>query len=249
LFGGVGEAIDRALAKFDVVAAVPAQSCCGLPAWGIGAEHAAQAAAAKFVEAFRGEDYDAILTPCASCAAHLQQTLNLGAPVSSPAIAGRTVFLTGSTGSTRSTGSGEGALVAEAAGLAAKVEDLFSWLARREPAFDLRGLRVAVHLPCHARRDVRDGAAVLRVLAQSGADIIQLPDNLDARCCGMGGSFGARYPDLSRQIAAPKIEAMLAAKPDVIVTNCTGCLLQLHDALDAAGAAIPVRHASELLAP
>ncbi len=231
LFAGVGEALDRVLAKYDLVAAVPEQSCCGLPAWGIGADRAAKTAAANWVEAFRAEEYDAILTPCASCAAHLQKM-------------GK-VSLTGSTGSLGHD-EDEATFAADAARLAAKVEDVFAWLARREPQFDLEGQRVAVHLPCHARRGVRDGTAVLQVLARSGAEIVQLPDEIDRRCCGMGGSFGARHPDLSREIARPKIEAMLAAKPDAIVSNCTGCLVQLRDGVgDNLG--VPVRHAIELL--
>ncbi|MDP8223429.1 MAG: (Fe-S)-binding protein [Candidatus Lernaella stagnicola] len=79
LLSEIGDAIDAILAALDLVAAVPAQNCCGLPAWGLGADDAADAGFAAWREAFSGNGYEAVLTPCASCAAHLQEHLGEGA--------------------------------------------------------------------------------------------------------------------------------------------------------------------------
>jgi glycolate oxidase iron-sulfur subunit len=127
--------------------------------------------------------------------------------------------------------------------LAAQVEDAHAWLLRAGYRADLQGRRVAVHLPCHARRGAREGRAVVDLLRRSGAEVIGLPAELDDACCGMGGSFGARHPDLSRRIGRRKLEAMLAARPEAIVTTCSGCLWQLTDLAASYRSEVPVQHA------
>ncbi len=204
----IGPAVDRLLARLDLVAAVPEQACCGLPAWGIGADGAVEKTAAAFSRSFGADDFEVVLSPCASCTAHLQRTH----------------------------------------GDASSVEDFFVWLANQDLSFDLAGKRLAVHVPCHARRGVRGGDAVTPLLVRAGATIVTLPAELDEQCCGMGGTFGARHTDLSRQIGLPKIRAMLAAEPDAILTHCTGCLLQLRDLVHCAGSNVPVIHPAVLLA-
>jgi Fe-S oxidoreductase len=171
-----------------------------LAAWGVGADRAAADAARDWQNAFVGQGFATVLTPCASCAAHLQKTQTAGPPVF----------------------------------------EFFTWLAKQDLDLDLRGKRVAVHVPCHTRRGVRGGDAVTDVLRQAGAEIISLPPTLDEQCCGMGGTFGARHTELSRAIGRPKVAAMLAAEPDAIVSGCTGCLLQLRDLVREAGADVPV---------
>lgn len=208
LSDGVGEAVDRLLASLGLVAAVPEQGCCGLPAWGIGATEAASTAAARWRETF-SDEIQVVLSPCASCTAHLQAMPGDAGP---------------------------------------PVEDLFVFLAEQGARFDVGGKRVAVHVPCHTRRGSRGGDAVTGLLRDAGAEIVALPPEIEERCCGMGGTFGAAHPDLSRAIGRPKIEAMLAARPDVIVSHCTGCLLQLRDLVRQAGASTPVLHAALVLA-
>ncbi|NLH48555.1 MAG: (Fe-S)-binding protein [Myxococcales bacterium] len=221
LLTGVGEAVDRVLAELNLTAAIPEQACCGLAAWGIGATDAARRTAIAWVRSFAGEEYDAILSPCASCTAHLQTRL--------PQILAGTEF------------------AADAARLAAKVEDFFAWLSRQDLCFDLAGLKVGAHVPCHARREVRDGAAFVSFLKKSGAELVKIDERLDAQCCGMGGSFGVLHPELSRRIGLPKVAALRAAGAAVLVTNCTGCLWQLRDLAARFDPALPVRHPVELL--
>ena len=159
---------------------------------------------------------------CASCAAHLQRNL--------PEVLA---------GDRRAD---------QAARIADNVHDFFAWLRKRNWRADLGGQRIAVHLPCHARHDVRDGEALIPLLIESGATVIELPDALDQACCGMGGAFGVRHAELSRAIGEKKVQAMLRERPDVIVTSCTGCLLQLRDLVERSGARVRVCHAAELLA-
>ncbi|HPQ71777.1 MAG TPA: (Fe-S)-binding protein [bacterium] len=221
IFTGVGEALDTILATMNLTAAVPEQACCGLPAWGMGADDAAREALANFLTAFGGESIETILSPCASCTAMLQQEMTEALSDTPLADAARIV--------------------------AAKVSDVFVWLRENDFHPPRLSLRVAVHVPCHTRRGVRGGDALTPLLRATGARIVELPAETAADCCGMGGSFGVFHPQEAREIGRKKMAAMLAARPDVIVTSCTGCLVQLRDLADHFGATVPVRHGLELL--
>lgn len=221
LFTGIGEALDNILATMNLTAAVPEQGCCGLPAWGLGADDAAREAARNFLESFGDETFTTILSPCASCTAHLQQNLSEVMNDTPQEDAAGTI--------------GE------------QVSDVFVWLRERGFHPPRLSLRVAIHVPCHTRRGVRGGDALTPLLQEAGAEIVELPSESAADCCGMGGSFGVLHAREARQIGWRKMEAMLAAKPDVIVTSCTGCLVQLRDLADQFDLAVPVRHGLELM--
>lgn len=219
LLDQVGEAMDAILEQMNLTAAVPEQTCCGLPAWGIGDVKRAREAAINFLESFA--DYPAILSPCASCTAHLQQHL--------PLVLAGTVH------------------EQAARKIADKVHDFFVWLHQQSWQPDLTERRVAVHVPCHTRRGVRGGDALNGLLRKAGAQIVALDESLEQSCCGMGGSFGVLHPKLSREIGLAKVRAMLAAEPDVITTSCTGCLVQLRDLVDLHQSHVQVVHAATLL--
>ncbi len=70
--------------------------------------------------------------------------------------------------------------------------------------------------------------------------------NADA-CCGMAGTFSIYFYDLSRKIAAKKVEAIAATGADVVVTDCPGCEIQLVDSLAWQKKPVQVRHIMELL--
>jgi len=222
LFPEIGSAVDTVLAKLNLVAAVPNQPCCGLPAWGWGAESAARESVQSWLRAFPEKAYDTVLGVCASCTAHLQNDL-------SPLLAGTP----------------QAAAAQSAAG---QIEDFVVWLYRQEWRPDLKGIKVAVHVPCHLRRGVRGGDKITPLLIESRADVIDLPPDAASACCGLGGSFGVTNAQLSLAIGEKKIKAMLAPRPDVIVTSCTGCLIQLRELAERANASIPIQHPAVLLA-
>ncbi|HPM75852.1 MAG TPA: (Fe-S)-binding protein [bacterium] len=221
IFTGIGEALDAILATMNLTAAVPEQACCGLPAWGLGVDDAAREALSHFLQAFGDKAIETILSPCASCTAMLQQEMTEALADTPLENAAR--------------------IVAE------KVSDVFVWLRENDFHPPCLSLRVAVHVPCHTRRGVRGGDALTPLLRTTGAQIIELPAEVATNCCGMGGSFGVFHPQEAQEIGYKKMAAMLSARPDVIVTSCTGCLLQLRDLADHFGATVPVRHGLELL--
>jgi glycolate oxidase iron-sulfur subunit len=128
---------------------------------------------------------------------------------------------------------------------AARVVDFSEWVARHGPP-ELRdtGASVVVQDPCHLRHVQKAQAAVRTVLAPA----YRLEETADdGLCCGAGGAYSVREPELSGRIRARKVEALRAAHRDadtpmVVVSANPGCAMHLQ----AAG--LTVRHPAELLA-
>jgi glycolate dehydrogenase iron-sulfur subunit len=130
---------------------------------------------------------------------------------------------------------------------AARVQDVTEILAAQGP---VRGaplrLRVAYDAPCHllhAQRVADPPLAVLRAVPE--LDVSPTADS--AQCCGSAGLYGLLQPALSRAVLAPKLDRLLADRPDVVATGNPGCVMQIGAGLLAARSRIPVRHPVELL--
>jgi L-lactate dehydrogenase complex protein LldE len=67
-------------------------------------------------------------------------------------------------------------------------------------------------------------------------------------CCGFGGMFCVKYPEISNRIAVTKTRDIAATGADYVVTGETGCLLQIQGKLHRDGSAIQVVHIAEVLA-
>ncbi|MEW6623456.1 MAG: (Fe-S)-binding protein [Bacillota bacterium] len=108
--------------------------------------------------------------------------------------------------------------------------------------------RVTYHDPCHLVRAKKVVAAQPREVLKSipGIELVEMakPD----RCCGSAGSFSLTHYEMSGLIRDKKIDAVLAAKPTMVVTSCGACRMQLEDGLHQAGVDIPVRHVAQVLA-
>lgn len=106
--------------------------------------------------------------------------------------------------------------------------------------------RVVYHDPCHLRYQKELGMAARSVLTSlPWVELLELPGG--PRCCGFGGLFNLAHPDISGQIAGNLVQDILAVDPDLVVTTCSGCLLQLRKFLAAAGSRCQVRHLAEIL--
>jgi glycolate oxidase iron-sulfur subunit len=84
---------------------------------------------------------------------------------------------------------------------------------------------------------------LLRALPQ--VDFIEMEDA--ALCCGLGGTFTAAHPDLSRAIGDRKIAGLQASGATLIASGCPGCIMQLQDSINRAGLQVKAVHTLELL--
>jgi L-lactate dehydrogenase complex protein LldE len=90
------------------------------------------------------------------------------------------------------------------------------------------GRRLAYHDSCHMLRELRIAAAPRALLERSGAELVPLPR--PDLCCGFGGTFSVRQPEVSVAMADEKLAGAAAA--DALVTADPGCLMHLRGRAD-----------------
>jgi glycolate oxidase iron-sulfur subunit len=109
-----------------------------------------------------------------------------------------------------------------------------------------RPVRVVYQDACHlahgqgVRRQPRD---LLRAI--DGVELVPIAD--PERCCGSAGIYNLTHPEVASELQRQKVAAVVAAKPDVVVSANPGCILQLRAGLREAGAAVPVVHLMRFL--
>ncbi|MBV9969896.1 MAG: (Fe-S)-binding protein, partial [Xanthobacteraceae bacterium] len=114
---------------------------------------------------------------------------------------------------------------------------------------------VAAQLPATATyHDSCSGLRELGVRAQPRALLrsvegLKLTEMRDADvCCGFGGTFCVKYPDISDAIVGKKAAAVAATGADVLLAGDLGCLMNMAGKLQREGRDIEVRHVAEVLA-
>jgi glycolate oxidase iron-sulfur subunit len=108
-------------------------------------------------------------------------------------------------------------------------------------------MRVTYQDPCHLAhaqgiraepRALLSKVRGLELVEMAGADV----------CCGSAGYYNLAQPEYADRLLEPKIDAILATKPDAVVTGNPGCMLQLAAGLRSRGRGdIPVLHIVEVL--
>ena len=106
------------------------------------------------------------------------------------------------------------------------------------------GRRVAYHDSCHMLRELRVSDQPRRLLRASGAEVVPL-DRPDL-CCGFGGTFSVRQPEVSVAMADDKLAG--AGSAGTIVTADPGCLMQLRGRAERTGSSVRVVHLATALA-
>jgi L-lactate dehydrogenase complex protein LldE len=203
------------------------QSCCGQPAFNAGYHVEARRLAEHHLRVF--EPYERVVVPSGSCAAMVVGHYpGLFAP-----------------------GTAEHAAAVQ---LAARTSELASFLVdvlgRDDLGADLRGTRVTYHDGCHALRTLRVAEAPRRLLLAAGAELLESAGH--DTCCGFGGLFAIKMPEVSAAMARAKHDGIRASGAEVLTSADSGCLLQLGGSLRrAAGTGSPpgprVVHLAELL--
>lgn len=107
--------------------------------------------------------------------------------------------------------------------------------------------RAALHVPCHMLRDLDGDGPVRRLLNNvDGLEIVDLPS--DTWCCGFGGTFSVKFPELSAAMARRKLQQMQAEQLDYLLSPDASCLMQLAGLIRREGLPIRPLHVAEVLA-
>ena len=200
------------------------QTCCGQPAFNTGYRHEARSVAQRSIELCEASDAEAIVSPSGSCTAMVHHYATLFE------------------------GDEEWSQRAEA--VAARTHELSSFLVRVLKTEDVGARwpgRVTWHDACHGLRDLNVHSEPRRLLRQvREAEFVEL-ENADA-CCGFGGTFSVKYPEISVAILDQKIEAIEHANVDAVVSGDASCLMQIGGRLSRRGSKVRVLHLAEILA-
>jgi L-lactate dehydrogenase complex protein LldE len=200
------------------------QTCCGQPAFNTGYRDEARQVAKKFIQIFEQTDADAIVSPSGSCSAMAHHFPELFSE--DPHWAER------------------------ARAVAAKTYEFSSFLVRVLKIDDVgaswRG-RLTWHDACHGLRDLGIKSEPRRLIQNvRGAEFVEI-ENAES-CCGFGGTFSVKYPEISVAILDQKIEAIERAGVDAVVSGDASCLMQIGGRLSRKKSNVRAMHLAELLA-
>jgi L-lactate dehydrogenase complex protein LldE len=220
----VGFAAIKLLERAGCRVSVPAaQTCCGQPGYNSGDRASAAAIARQVIDVF--EKFDYVVAPSGSCAGMISHHY--------PKLLG------------------DDARYAERARkLAAKTFELTQFLV------DICGLdtldvsldrKVTFHDSCSSLREMQVRAQPRVLLGQiGGLDFRELPDG--ESCCGFGGTFCVKYPEISDRMVTEKITNIDKSGADLLLAGDLGCLLNMAGKLKRAGSKVESRHIAEVLA-
>ena len=107
----------------------------------------------------------------------------------------------------------------------------------------LQGTTVAYHHGCHALRELGAEHEPVTLLRGAGASVLDW--EADRECCGFGGLFSAKMPEVSAAMADRKLETL--PEVDVVTSTDGGCLLQMSGRAERRGDAPPFQHIASLL--
>lgn len=106
--------------------------------------------------------------------------------------------------------------------------------------------RVVLHTSCTARREMGTHLSARALLAQLPHIDVSMQDH-EAECCGFGGAFSVKHPEISAAIAADKVDALEATGATTMISADGGCLLNLNGTLEKRGSALRGQHIASFL--
>jgi L-lactate dehydrogenase complex protein LldE len=219
---GAGKATVRVLRRLGHEVEFPqAQTCCGQPMFNSGFADLAREQAKHTIRVFEGDL--PVVTPSGSCAAMVK--------VEYPHL-----FEDQPEWRTR------------AEQLAARTFEFSDFLVNRLGVVDVGAKfegSVACHFACHLRM-LRQSSEVERLVEHvAGARLVPLRHQ--DQCCGFGGSFAVRYPQISGNMVDDKMACILASGADAVVSTDAGCLMNIGGRLHREGKRVEVMHIAQLL--
>ena len=201
----------------------PRQTCCGQPAFNSGDRPTTEALIRRFVEEFEGYDY--VVVPSGSCGGMLRTHLG-------------ELF------------DDDPAMRARCAAVAARTFELVSFLVEEMGQTSVEAslsARFTYHDSCAGLRELKIKEQPRRLLASiPGLDLVEMSES--EVCCGFGGTFCVKYPEISTRMATNKSADITRTGAELVLAGDMGCLLNIAGRLKREGSTVAVRHVAEVLA-
>jgi L-lactate dehydrogenase complex protein LldE len=226
LFPRTGQAVVELLERLGHEVVFPReQTCCGQMHFNTGYGTEAAELVRRFVRVFA--EHETIVCPSGSCAGMVRDAY--------PRVAEQ---------------AGDEALAAEVATIAPRVFELSELLVDRLGVEDVGAYyphRVTYHPTCHSRRLLKVGDKPLRLLrAVRGIDLVELGEPQE--CCGFGGTFAVKNPDVSSAMLTDKIRHVLDTRAEVCAAADNSCLMHIGGGLSRLRTGTRTVHLAEILA-
>ena len=224
-FPHVGVAVTKILERFGCRVYFPdAQTCCGQPFFNNGYHDETKDLAKRMIEIF--EPYEYVVTPSGSCCAMVREHYPH-------------LF--------HHDHAWEGGMKKLTSKTYEFVEFLDKVLKIDFAQFKLPEPRtLTYHYTCHLRGiGVRDEG--VRMLKQMG-NVTFVPLEKTDQCCGFGGTFAVKYPEISGAIVEDKVQCIAATKAEVAVCNDAGCTMNISGMCHRHHVDTRVKHIAELMA-
>ncbi len=200
-----------------------AQTCCGQPAFNSGYPEQASEVARHFLKVFGDAEY--IIVPSGSCTSMIKHHYE-------------DIFQR------------DEKMLAEARRVTRNVWEFSRFLLQVANVEDV-GARfdgvVTYHDSCHALRELQIKEGPRRLLAKVRGLTLREMEAAE-ECCGFGGTFSIKFPEVSGAMARTKIDSIRKTEADAVVSLDSSCLMQLQGAIDRAGLPIRTLHLAEVLA-
>jgi L-lactate dehydrogenase complex protein LldE len=223
LFPEVGEAVVGVLRGQGVrVDFPPDQTCCGQPLFNSGFRKDAAQLGKRVLDSFEHSEY--IVVPSGSCASMMKvfyPDIFRDDPVAEP----------------------------KATALSGKVYEFSQFLVKVLGVSDVGAIhdgKVTYHPSCHLLRElevVEEPVSLLKGV--KGLEYAPLEDA--ATCCGFGGTFSVKYPDISQAMLDDKVANVVKSGASTVTACDASCLMQIRGGLNRRGAGVEARHLAQIL--
>ena len=197
------------------------QTCCGQPAFNSGYRCEARTLAERFIRIFSGVEY--VVAPSGSCVSMVHEFyghLDLSS-----------------------------ALSEEFENLKSRIFELSEFMVRVlkcESTGASFTHKITYHDSCHLLRElgISEYPRVL-IRGVKGVEIVDLPES--TRCCGFGGTFSVKFPEISVAMGDDKIKNIIRTGAEYVIANDSSCLMHIDGLLRRQKSAIRTMHIAELL--
>ena len=195
------------LAGYEVVFP-QAQTCCGQPAYNSGFQDLSLDVIRHTINTFSQHKLP-LIVPSASCAGMIKHHYQHALP-------------------------SDGIDAKSAAELAERTFELIDFLLDKLPYHRLKkhpSMRVCLHQSCSAQREMKVAASWEKILARMPYIEVLTPQYAN-ECCGFGGTFAVKSPDVSAVMTEDKCQAILNTQAKYVVSGDCGCLMNLSGHLE-----------------
>ncbi|WP_102693919.1 (Fe-S)-binding protein [Rummeliibacillus pycnus] len=198
------------------------QTCCGQPAYNSGYHKETKTAAKHMIDTFIGADY--VVAPSGSCVMMVHEFPNLFSE-------------------------NEKEWKLRAQNLADKTYEFTQFIVEVLGKEDLGAKlnkKATVHTSCHMTRLMGIKEPPQKLLEHvKGLEIVPLPHNYD--CCGFGGTFSVKMPEISEQMVDEKVAHIMETDAELLIGSDCSCLMNIKGRLNRKGLPIEVKHIAQVL--